>query len=138
MVRGCETSASKGVPVALPDSSKRRAMNMPMMGNADMPLSALRRQIAGSVDPVVRLAHLRSGHRCVTSATNVVGIEKHIVATGEMRRRRPVLGEHVFEASGRQPSWMPAVEAVDLREPFLVAGPAFLTAIKALGSLGGG
>ena len=98
-----------------------RLENMLMMGSADMPLSALRRQIAGSVDLVVQLARLRSGHRCVTSVTNVVGIENDIVTTEEMWRRRPVLGAHVFETSGRQPSWMGAVEAVDLREPLLAA-----------------
>ena len=98
-----------------------RLENMLMMGSADMPLTALRRQIAGSIDLVVQLARLRSGHRCVTSVTNVVGIENDIVTTEEMWRRRPVLGEHVFETSGRQPSWMPAVEAVDLREPLLAA-----------------
>ena len=98
-----------------------RLENMLMMGSADMPLTALRRQIAGSIDLVVQLARLRSGHRCVTSVTNVVGIENDIVTTEEMWRRRPILGEHVFETSGRQPSWMAAVEAVDLREPLLAA-----------------
>ena len=98
-----------------------RLENMLMSGSGDIPLPALRRQIAGSIDLVVQLARLRSGHRCVTSVTNVVGIENDIVTTEEMWRRRPVEGEHVFETSGRQPSWMEAVEAVNLREPLLAA-----------------
>ena len=65
-----------------------RLENMLMMAGADMPLSALRRQIASAVDIVVQLARLRSGHRCVTSITNVVGIENDIVTTEELWRRR--------------------------------------------------
>ena len=92
-----------------------------MMGGVEMPLVALRRQIASSLDTVVQLARLRSGHRCVTSITNVVGIENDIVTTEEMWRRKPGLGEHVFETSGRQPAWTGAVDAVNLREPLRAA-----------------
>ena len=98
-----------------------RLENMLMMGNGDLPLGAIRRQIASSVDLVVQLARLRTGHRCVTSVTNVVGIENDVVTTEEMWRRRPGEGEHVFECSGRQPSWMEAVDAAGLREPLLDA-----------------
>ena len=98
-----------------------RLENMLMMGSGEMPLPALRRQIASSIDLVVQLARLRSGHRCVTSVTNVVGIENDIVTTEEMWRRRPSDSEHVFETSGRQPSWMEEVDAVGLREPLLAA-----------------
>ena len=102
-----------------------RLENMLMSGDGDIPLPALRRQIAGSVDLVVQLTRLRSGHRCVTSITNVVGIENDIVTTEEMWRRRPGPGEpgvdHVFETSGRLPSWMESVDAVNLREPLMAA-----------------
>ena len=98
-----------------------RLENMLMSASGDIPLPALRRQIAGSIDLVVQLARLRTGHRCVTSVTNVVGIENDIVTTEEMWRRRPVEGEHVFETSGRLPSWMGAVDALNLREPLLAA-----------------
>ena len=99
-----------------------RLENMLMMAGADMPLTALRRQIASSVDIIVQLARLRSGHRCVTSVTNVVGVENDIVTTEELWRRRPTGSEqHIFETSGRQPSWMEAVDAVNLREPLMAA-----------------
>ena len=98
-----------------------RLENMLMMGSGDIPLSALRRQIASSIDLVVQLARLRSGHRCVTSITNVVGVENDVVTTEEMWRYRPGDGEHVFECSGRQPSWMDSVDAAGLREPLLAA-----------------
>ncbi len=103
-----------------PRDALTRLENMLMM-DSDMPLSALRRQVASSVDMVVQLARLRTGHRCVTSATNVVGIENDIVTTEEIWRRRPGEGEIAFETSGRQPAWMNAVDEVGLREPLLAA-----------------
>ena len=105
-----------------PRDALTRLENMLMMAGADMPLAALRRQIASSVDIVVQLERLRGGHRCVTSVTNVVGVENDIVTTEELWRRRPTGGEqHIFETSGRQPSWMEAVDAVNLREPLMAA-----------------
>ena len=108
-----------------PRDALTRLENMLMSGSGDIPLPALRRQIAGSVDLVVQLARLRSGHRCVTSVTNVVGIENDIVTTEEMWRRRPGPVEAgvspVFETSGRLPSWTEQVDAVNLRGPLMAA-----------------
>ena len=104
-----------------PREALTRLENMLMMAGGEMPLPALRRQIASSVDMVVQLARLRSGQRCVTSATNVVGIENDIVTTEEIWRRKPGEGEHVFETSGRLPSWVEAVDAINLREPLQAA-----------------
>ena len=104
-----------------PRDALTRLENMLMTGSGDIPLPALRRQIASSIDMVVQLARLRSGHRCVTSATNVVGTENDVVTTEEIWRRRPGDGDHVFETSGRLPAWMEAVDAVNLREPLLAA-----------------
>ncbi|MCY4428929.1 MAG: ATPase, T2SS/T4P/T4SS family, partial [Rhodospirillales bacterium] len=104
-----------------PRDALTRLENMLMTGSGDIPLAALRRQIASSIDMVVQLARLRSGHRCVTSATNVVGTENDVVTTEEIWRRRPGDGDHVFETSGRLPVWMEAVDAVNLREPLLAA-----------------
>ena len=102
-----------------------RLENMLMSGSGDIPLPALRRQVAGSVDLVVQLARLRSGHRCVTSVTNVVGIENDIVTTEEMWRYRPGAPDsgdaHVFETSGRLPSWMEQVDALGARDALIAA-----------------
>ena len=102
-----------------------RLENMLMSGAGEVPLSALRRQISGAVDLVVQLERLRSGHRCVTSVTNVVGIENDIVTTEEMWRRKPGTAEGAgdieFETSGRLPSWMEQVEGAGLREPLMAA-----------------
>ena len=104
-----------------PRDALTRLENMLMMGSGDMPLTALRRQIASSVDMVVQLARLRTGQRCVTSATSVVGMENDIVTTEEIWRRRPGDEDHVFETSGRLPSWADAVDAINLRDRLVEA-----------------
>ena len=101
-----------------PRDALGRLENMLMQTSGEMPLSAMRRQIVSAVDLVVQLSRLRSGHRCVTSITDVVGMEGDIITTDEMWRRLP--GEaHEFEQSGRQPSWMAAVDAAGLRAELL-------------------
>jgi pilus assembly protein CpaF len=103
-----------------PRDALTRLENMLLMGSSDIPLSALRRQIASSIDLVIQLARLRSGHRCVTSITNVVGIENDVITTEELWRRRPDDEEaHVFETSGRQPSWTEAVRAIGLHDQLM-------------------
>ena len=102
-----------------PRDALTRLENMLLMGSSDIPLAALRRQIASSIDLVIQLARLRSGHRCVTSITNVVGIENDVITTEELWRRRPDEEAHVFETSGRQPSWTEAVRAIGLHEQLM-------------------
>ena len=104
-----------------PREAVARLESMLMMAGGEMPLAALRRQIASSVDMVVQLERLRSGHRCVTSATNIVGMENDIVTMEEIWRRRPDEGAHVFETSGRLPPWMGEVDALNLRERLTAA-----------------
>ena len=97
-----------------PRDALMRLENMLMLTSGDMPLTAMRRQIVSAIDLVVQLARLRSGHRCVTSITDIAGMEGDIVTTEEMWRRLP--GEaHAFESTGRQPSWMSAVDSAGLR-----------------------
>ena len=98
-----------------------RLENMLMSAGTEIPLAALRRQIAGSIDLVVQVARLRTGQRCVTSITNVVGTEHDVVTTEEMWRRREGDSHEgqVFETSGRQPSWMEAVEGIGMKDELL-------------------
>ena len=71
--------------------------------------------MASSVDLVLQVARLRTGRRCVTSITDVVGMENEIITTEEMWRFTP----SGFEGSGRQPSWMEAVDRAGLRAELL-------------------
>ena len=60
---------------------------------------------------VLQVARLRSGRRCVTSITDVVGMEKDVVITEELWH----FDGEGFAGSGRQPSWMEAVDRAGLR-----------------------
>jgi len=94
-----------------PRDALTRLENMLLMGALDMPLTAIRQQVASSVDMVLQVARLRSGRRCVTSITDVVGMENDVVTTEELWR----FDGEGFEGSGRQPSWTEAVERAGLR-----------------------
>lgn len=101
-----------------PRDALMRMEHMLMLTAGEIPITALRRQIVSAVDLVVQLSRLRSGHRCVTSITDVVGMEGDIITTEEMCRRLP--GEaHDFVLSGRRPSWLDAVDAAGLRDELL-------------------
>ena len=101
-----------------PRDALMRLENMLRITSGDVPLSAMRRQIVAAVDVIIQLARLRSGHRCVTSITDVAGMEGEVITTEEMWRRVP--GEaHIFESKGGQPSWMEAVESAGLRDELL-------------------
>ncbi len=103
-----------------PRDALMRLENMLMLGSGEIPLSALRRQIAGSVDLILQVERLRSGHRCMTSITTIAGMEGDVVITEELwRRRQGIESEHVFECSGRLPSWMPRVEAIGRRDELM-------------------
>ncbi len=98
-----------------PRDALTRLENMLLMGAVDMPLPAIRQQVASSVDMVLQVARLRSGRRCVTSITDVVGMENDVVITEEMWR----FNGDGFEGSGRQPSWMEAVDRAGMRGELL-------------------
>ena len=104
-----------------PRDALGRLENMLMSAGSEVPLLALRKQIAASIDIVVQLARLRTGHRCVTSITAIVGTENDVVTTEEMWRRHPTSVENRFETSGRMPQWNDQVEALGLRERLLEA-----------------
>ena len=101
-----------------PRDSLTRLENMLLMGAFDLPLTAIRQQVAAGIDIIVQVERLRSGMRRITSITDVAGMENDTIITEEMWRRVP--GEaDVFEGSGRQPSWMEAVDRAGLRADLL-------------------
>jgi len=102
-----------------PRDALTRLENMLMMGAADLPLTAIRQQVASGVDIVVQAERLRSGRRCVTSITDVVGMENDIIITEEMWRLVQGDSSNTFESSGRRPSWMDVVDRAGLRGELL-------------------
>ncbi|HVA27908.1 MAG TPA: ATPase, T2SS/T4P/T4SS family [Candidatus Baltobacteraceae bacterium] len=92
-----------------PRDALSRLETMVMMAGFDLPVRAIREQIASAVDVVIQTARMRDGTRKVTSITEVVGMEGEIVTMQELVRFAPhgvdaggkVLGE--FQYTGVQP-----------------------------------
>ncbi|HEY4439282.1 MAG TPA: ATPase, T2SS/T4P/T4SS family [Candidatus Elarobacter sp.] len=86
-----------------------RIETMVLMSGFDLPVRAIREQVAGAVDIVVQVARLRDGSRRVTGVSEIVGMEGDVVTMQELVRyhqrgvdaQGKVIGE--FEPCGVQP-----------------------------------
>ncbi len=69
-----------------PRDALSRLEVLTLMGGVDLPVSAIREQIASAVDIIVHQARFRDGSRRITSVTEVTGIESGRVQTQELFR----------------------------------------------------
>ena len=69
-----------------PGEALIRLENMLLMAEARLPLSALRRQIASTIDIVVQIERMRDGKRRVVCITEVVGLEGDQYLTHDLFR----------------------------------------------------
>ncbi|WP_082887514.1 CpaF family protein [Bordetella ansorpii] len=94
-----------------PRDALMRLENMVMMANMQLPLAAIRRQIASAVDLIVQIERMRDGARRVVSIVEICGMEEEVIQTQELHafRSRPggtasqVIGEH--SGSGLRPNF---------------------------------
>lgn len=61
-----------------------RIETMVMMSGMDLPVTAIRQQVAGALDLVVQQARLRDGSRKITSICEITGMEGEIITTQEI------------------------------------------------------
>jgi pilus assembly protein CpaF len=66
-----------------------RLETLVLMGGLDLPLGAVRRQIAGGIDIFCQVGRLRDGSRRVTSITEVDKMNEDVVLTQEIFRFEP-------------------------------------------------
>jgi hypothetical protein len=59
---------------------------MVMMAGLELPVFAIRRQIASSINLIVHMARLQDGSRRITNITEIVGMEGEIVTTQDIFR----------------------------------------------------
>ncbi len=86
------------------------------MAGFDLPVKAIREQIASAVDVIVQIERMRDGSRKVISISEVVGMEGDIVTMQEIVRYQPrglnedgkVIGD--FQYTGVQPHYMSRFE----------------------------
>ncbi len=112
-----------------PRDALARMETLVMMAGFDLPIRAIREQIASAVDVVVQIERMRDGTRKVTSITEVVGMEGDIVTLQEIVRFHArgvddagaVIGD--FEYSGVQPHFLSRFEeqGVDFDPRTLIA-----------------
>ncbi len=88
-----------------------RLESMIMMANGNLPLYAIRRQIASAVHMVVQIERMRDGVRRVTSISELMGMEGEIIITQELFRfnfEAASFGGDVqgtFESAGVRPAF---------------------------------
>jgi pilus assembly protein CpaF len=69
-----------------PRDALSRLETMVMMAGYDLPVRAIREQVAGAVDMIIQLSRLRDGSRKLVSVCEVVGLEGDVVTTQEVAR----------------------------------------------------
>lgn len=93
-----------------------RIENMILMANVNLPMRAIRGQVASAVDLIIHTERMRDGVRRVTEVTELVGMEEDIISMGTLFAFK-YLGENpdgslkgVFEARGGRPRFQPRLD----------------------------
>ena len=84
-----------------PRDALARLEVMVLMAGFDLPLLAIREQIASAVDVIVQQQRCADGHRRIVSISEVTGVETGVIQTQEIFSWRPDLGQ--YRSSGVVP-----------------------------------
>lgn len=106
-----------------PRDALARMETMIMMAGFEMPIKAIRTQVASAVDLIVQANRLQGGKRRITHITEIVGMEQdtvvmqdiyHYVQEGLDEQGR---AKGRFEATGIRPTFMDRLESCGVRLP---------------------
>ena len=132
------------VHATYPTDTLNRLETMCLMSDIEIPLSALRAQLASAVDIIVQTARLRDGSRCVTHITEVCGYDPargyHLEDVfirryhGEDDKGRVV---STFEPTGYIPQCTETIKGYGLDIPQVIYRAAHHRAAQGLPPLGG-
>lgn len=112
------------VHATYPHDTMSRIETMAMMSDVDMPLAALRTQIASAINLIVQTGRLSDGSRCITHVTEVHGYDGdagYVLADIYLRHYRgqdpngKVISE--FLPTGTLPRVTPVIEGLGLKLP---------------------
>ena len=70
-----------------PRDALRRLETMVLLGGVELPLRAVREQVASSIDLIVHLVRDTLGRRFISTVTEVVGMEGEVVSTADLFAR---------------------------------------------------
>ena len=121
MTTGHDGSMSTGHANS-PRDMLRRLETMILMTGYELPMRAIREQIASAVDVIVHTARLRDGSRKIVSITEVLGIEDDEILTQEIFSFRQTdfrngRVEGQLEPTGVRPTFMPLFAVRDIPLP---------------------
>ncbi len=118
-----------------PREAVSRLETLCLMAGMDLPVKAIREQIAGAIDLIIQISRLTDGSRKVVSITEVVGIQGEAVTLNEIYRyeekgldkNRKILGQ--FVATGFIPTFLQDFKKRNINIPnnlfaAATAGPA--------------
>lgn len=106
-----------------PRDAIARLETLVMMAGYDLPVKAIRQQVAGAVDVIIQASRLQGGPRRVMNITEVQGMEQDTVVLQDIYRYvqegvdEKGKAHGYFEATGVRPSFMPRLEAAGIRLP---------------------
>lgn len=96
---------------------------MTMLSGIEIPVKAIRQQIAASLNLILQLERLQGGTRRITSITELAGLEGDVVMTQELFRYRQLGVDHqarahgVFESTGVRPNCEKRLRSLGLALP---------------------
>ena len=106
-----------------PRDAVARLETMIMMAGFELPIKAMRQQIASAVDLIIQANRLQGGPRKITHITEVVGMEQDTIIMQDIfRYEQDGIDENgrafgQFEATGVRPTFMDRLEAAGVRLP---------------------
>ncbi|MEY3290733.1 MAG: hypothetical protein RLY19_824 [Actinomycetota bacterium] len=74
-----------------PRDALRRLETMVLLGGVELPLRAVREQVASSIDLIVHLVRDTVGRRFISTVTEVVGMEGEVVSTADLFAREATM-----------------------------------------------
>ena len=106
-----------------PRDALARLETMIMMSGFELPLKAMRTQIASAVDLIVQATRLQGGSRRITYITEIVGMEQDTIVMQDIYRYDKQGIDETgrtygrFSASGVRPTFMDRLESAGVRLP---------------------
>jgi pilus assembly protein CpaF len=106
-----------------PRDAVARLETLVMMSGFELPVKAIRQQVAGAVDILIQANRLQGGPRRITAITEIVGMEQDTIVMQDIYKytQKGIDDEGKafghFECTGVRPSFMTRLEAAGVRLP---------------------
>ncbi|MGB0759235.1 MAG: CpaF family protein [Rubripirellula sp.] len=106
-----------------PRDAVARLETLVMMSGFELPVKAIRQQVAGAVDILIQANRLQGGPRRITAITEIVGMEQDTIVMQDIYKytQKGIDDEGKafghFECTGVRPSFMNRLEAAGVRLP---------------------